>query len=267
MEIGASSSCFYPLVTEKAFLNIAQSGFSDSEIFLNSSSELEKNFIRELKAIKDEYAVNVTSLHPYRSFSEGYDLFSKYERRYTDATEKFKRYFEAAGELGAEFIVLHGSRGGSEIPLGEYAERFGKLAETAKSFGCTLTHENVVDYAGAYPDFMEFMKAQLESSFKMVLDIKQARRAKTDYRKFIETMGDSVVHIHLSDYTKEKDCILPSEKGLFDFGELFTLMQKADYKGKYIVEVYSDCFKEGGEIMASAVYLQNILNKVKEGSV
>ena len=82
MEVGASSSCFYPLETEKAFLNIASAGIKTAEIFLNSPSELEKNFIGQLKSIRDCYGVEVTSLHPFRSFSEGYDLFSKYKRRF-----------------------------------------------------------------------------------------------------------------------------------------------------------------------------------------
>ena len=63
MEIGASSSCFYPLETEKAFLQIAKLGFKNSEIFFNSPSELEKPFLKELKNIKDDYGINVVSLH------------------------------------------------------------------------------------------------------------------------------------------------------------------------------------------------------------
>ncbi len=265
MEIGASSSCFYPLRTEKAFLNIAELGFKNAEIFLNSPSELNKDFIRQLKAIKEEYAISVTSLHPYRSFSEGYDLFSKYERRFEDATEIFKRYFEAASELEANYIILHGSRGKSEIPPEQYAERYFKLSEIANAMGCILTHENVVDYVGAHPGFMKYMKDALGDRFKMVLDVKQARRAGADVKEFIDTVGESIVHVHLSDFDKEKDCILPSEKGLFDFFELFTSLQNVGYKGKYIVELYSDSFSDGREIMESAVYLQKTLNSAKEG--
>lgn len=266
MEIGASSSCYYPIQTEKAFFNIAKLGFKNAEIFLNSPSELEKPFIRELKEIKNEYGINVVSIHPYRSFSEGYDLFSVYKRRYTDATDKFRKYFEAANELGAKYIVLHGSRGKSEIPLEEYAERFAGLNEIASDYGCLAVHENVVNYSGAFPEFMEFMHKYIGDSFKMVLDIKQARRAGVDFKRFIDVMGKNIVHVHLSDYDKMKDCILPSKKGLFDFRELFTLLQNAGYEGKYVVELYSDCFTEGSEIMDSAVYLQNILNGTKKGS-
>lgn len=267
MDVGASSSCFYPLETEKAFLNIASSGIKTAEIFLNSPSELEKDFVRQLKSIKDCYGVEVTSIHPYRSFSEGYDLFSKYERRFRDATELFKRYFEAANELGAEFIILHGSRGRIEISSEEYASRYYRLSEIAVREGCILTHENVVDYSGATPEFMAFMKNQLGSSFKMVLDIKQARRAKADIKQFIDAIGENIVHVHLSDCDRKRDCIPPGENGLFDFKELFTLLHRVGYKGRYIVELYSDSFSDVNEIVESTVYLQHILKEVKEGRV
>lgn len=266
MKIGASSSCFYPLETEKAFLRIAEAGIRTAEIFLNSPSELNKAFISELKVIKDAYGVDVRSLHPYRSFSEGYDIFSKYERRFEDVKDVFKRYFDAAGELGAEFIILHGARGKAEISIERYAERYFELYRIAESMGCTLAHENVVGYVGSQPEFMSFMKNALGDSFKMVLDIKQARRAGADFRKFIDVMGENIVHVHLSDCDKERDCIPPSEKGLFDFSELFTLLQNVRYKGKYIVELYSDSFSNDSEIVSSTMYLQRILNGIEEGS-
>ena len=246
MEVGASSSCFYPLETEKAFLNIASAGIKTAEIFLNSPSELEKNFIGQLKSIRDCYGVEVTSLHPFRSFSEGYDLFSKYKRRYDDATELFRRYFEAANELNAEYIILHGSRGRIEISNDEYAERYFGLSEIAEKGGCP-------------------MKKSLGDSFRMVLDIKQARRAGADVKQFIDAVGENIVHVHLSDCDKERDCIPPSEKGFFDFSELFSNLDKVGYNGRYIVELYSDSFSTVSEIVSSTEYLQNILNSVKEG--
>ena len=76
----------------------------------------------------------------------------------------FRRYFDAAGELGADFIILHGSRGKAEIPPERYAERYFELHRIAESMGCTLTHENVVDYVGAQPEFMSFMKSKKSES-------------------------------------------------------------------------------------------------------
>ena len=262
MEIGASSACFYPMETEKSFLHIAKLGLTHSEIFFNSPSELEKPFIKELTAIRDAYGINVTSVHPFASFSEGYNFFSPYERRFYDGSESFKRYFEAAATLGARYIVLHGSKEKLEIPVEQYAERFGKLNEVANGFGCTVAHENVAKYIGASPDFMKTVKKHLGDSFKMVLDVKQARRSGVDPYEFINIMGDSIVHVHLSDCDGEHDCLPPSEKGLFDFERLFTELGKAGYKGRYIVELYSHNYCNESEILMSAKYLDGILNKV-----
>lgn len=266
MEIGASSSCFYPLETEKSFSILAGLGIKNCEIFFNSRSELKKAFVGELKKIKDSNGMKVISLHPYASFSEGYNFFSRYERRYSDAVEEYKKLFEAAAELGAEYIVLHGSKNKPEISLCEYAERFWNLNKVAHSFGVTVAHENVVHYASEYPGFMKFMHEKLGDGFKSVLDVKQARRAGVDPMEFVEIMGNNIVHVHLSDYSKEQDCIPPCEKGLFDFEALFRKLEGIDYKGRYVIEVYSDSFKQNEEILMSAKYLDSILKNVKEGS-
>lgn len=262
MEIGASSACFYPLETEKSFQQICEMGFSLCEIFFNSPSELNPGFIREIKKIKDCYGVTVSSLHPYRSFSEGYDFFSKYKRRFLDATEDYKRFFEASAELGAKYIVMHGAKHRSEIPLSEYAERFGELDNIAQGFGCNVAHENVVDFISARPDFMRFMKGYLGERFKAVLDVKQARRAGFDPMEFIDILSENIVHVHLSDYNKDKDCIAPSQKGLYDFTALFTALKDSGYKGDGIVELYSDSYKDSKEIVSAAEYLRNTADKV-----
>ena len=265
MEIGASSACFYPLETEKSFLRIAELGFTCSEIFFNSRCELDSSFIRQLKDIKDAYGVDVVSLHPYRSFSEGYDFYSSYKRRFEDAVDNYKRYFDAANMLGAKFIVMHGAKGKTDICADEYAERFGMLNEVAKSWGCMVAHENVVDFMGESTQFMSFMKNTLGDNFKMVLDVKQAARAGVDPKDFIEAMSDSIVHVHLSDFNSSKDCIAPSKQGERDFEELFSLLHKTGYNGKYMIELYSDNYSKENEILKSAKYLEGILNKVRQG--
>ncbi len=265
MEIGASSACFYPLETEKSFLHIAELGFKYSEIFFNSSSELNTEFLRKLKITKDAYGMNIVSLHPYRSFSEGYDFFSTYKRRFDDGVERYKRYFEAANILDAKYIVMHGAKGKSDVSPEEYAERFGRLNEIANSYGCTVAHENVVYFMGESTEFMSFMKKTLGDKFKMVLDVKQAARAGVDPKKFITELGESIAHVHLSDFNSSSDCIAPSKQGERDFEELFSLLHKHGYNGKYIIELYSNGYCKSEEITESARYLEAILNKVRQG--
>ena len=265
MKIGASSACFYPLETEKSFLRVAELGFKCSEIFLNSRCELEMPFIRQLKDIKDEYGIEVVSLHPYRSFSEGYDFYSAYKRRFSDAVEGYKRYFDAAGELDARYVVMHGAKGKCDVGIEEYAERFGILNEVAGRYGCTVAHENVVDFISQAPDFSRYMSDTLGESYKMVLDVKQALRAGYEPEEFIDVAPNSIVHVHLSDYNSQHSCIAPSEKGDRDFYRLFSKLQSVGYKGKYIIELYSDGYEGKGEIISSANYLDALLSKARQG--
>ena len=112
---------------------------------------------------------------------------------------------------------------------------------------------------------MQSMHSYLGDSFKMVLDVKQARRAGVDPEEFIKVMGKNIVHVHLSDYSKTCDCLPPGEDGLFDFSSLFTSLHKAGFSGKYMIELYSNNFSKENEILNSAKYLENILNKVRQG--
>ena len=246
-------------------MRIAKLGFAHSEIFFNSRCELERPFINELRAVSKAYGTEVSAVHPYTSASEGYMLFSGYERRFYDTLELYKRYAEAAAELGAEYLVIHGAKTLREIPAEKYAERFAILNETARAFGCTAVHENVVHFVGETPEFMLLMKSYIGNDFKTVLDIKQARRAGVDPLNFIEAMGSSIVHIHLSDYNNSCDCLPPSEKGLFSFSSLFTALEGAGFNGRCMIELYSENFSREEELTESAKYLEGILNKIKQG--
>lgn len=262
MNIGASSACFYPLETEKSVQKLCEMGFTHCEMFLNSHSELNPEFIREIKKMKNYYGMNIISLHPYRSFSEGYDFFSRYKRRFYDGIENYKRFFVAAKELDASFVVMHGAKHGIEITREEYAERFHEMDLIAQSHGCTLAHENVVKCVAAQPDFMKSMKDYLGDSFKTVLDVKQARREGVDPMEFIELLGENIVHVHLSDYDSDHDCIAPSEKGLFDFREFFTALKEKGFKGDGVVELYSDSYTDMSEVLRAAEYLRKIADSI-----
>ena len=64
MNIGVSTASLYPLETELALKKIGEAGVKNTEIFFNCESELKPAFIDMLIDIKDEYGINVTSIHP-----------------------------------------------------------------------------------------------------------------------------------------------------------------------------------------------------------
>ncbi len=260
MHIGVSTSCFYPMETEKALLTLAESGVKTAEIFFNSHSEITGSVIREIMAIKENYGITVNSVHPYLSFGETYLVFSEYYRRFLDSAEEFKRFFDTASKLGSHICVFHGEKFPYRITPEAYIERVGILSEAAKAQGVMLTQENVVNFRSQSLDFLQQMKDELGDLFHLTFDIKQAVRSKVSPLELAQKFSESIVNVHISDHTAEHDC-LPPLCGEFDFASLFEIMQKSDYCGNYIVELYSSNFKTVAELMKSYKNIAELFNK------
>ena len=241
MEIGCSTSCFYPLETEKAFGEVIDSGFKKAEIFFNTSSELEEPFVKELKREADCNGVRVLSVHPFSSALENMCIFGEYQRRYDDFIGLYQKHCHAAAMLGADIVVIHGAMDVRKIPLSDelYFERFKKLIDIGKAEGVTVCQENVNKFKSQHLAFMKRMRDALGDDFNMVFDIKQAIRAGYDPFEFLEEMKNEIVHVHFSDnFLPEKDC-LPPGRGNFDFKRLFGILDDAGYEGDYVIEIYS----------------------------
>ncbi|NLL17372.1 MAG: sugar phosphate isomerase/epimerase [Clostridiales bacterium] len=245
--IGASSSCFYPQLTEDSFLKLCKMNIRTAEVFYNSPSELSPVFTAMLKSYADEYSVDVVAVHPFMSFAESFYLFSNYERRFHDLIPLYLKMFEAAAALGAKYFVFHGAKPVPSAVEEVYFERFAILSEKALEFGVYCAQENVVHYRSESPDFMARMKRAVGENFKMVLDIKQARRTGIDPFAFFDSVGESIEHIHISDYNETRDCITPL-KGCFDFKAFFEETKRRGYKGDYIIELYRDSYDNEAEI-------------------
>ncbi|MBR3551931.1 MAG: sugar phosphate isomerase/epimerase [Clostridia bacterium] len=256
MNIGISSSCFYPLETERSLRRVGEAGAKTTEIFFNTPSELTGDLLHELCAIRDHYGMTVSSVHPFQSFAEGYWLFSEYRRRFTDALDLYAPLFAAAAVLGAKFAVFHGAKK-LVIDDTEYAERFFHLNERAKQFGVIAAHENVVHYVGETPAFMVRLYELLGDEFHMVLDLKQARRAGEDPFVFLSRLKQRIIHLHVSDGTPDADCLPPGE-GAFDFRRLKAALDDLGYDGALMIELYRDNFRHDAQLTKAKQFLEAI---------
>ncbi|MDR0314425.1 MAG: sugar phosphate isomerase/epimerase [Oscillospiraceae bacterium] len=257
MITGLSTACFYPMPTEKALEKVGELGFKTSEIFFNSPCELNTDFLKELKAIKDYYNIDIETVHPLASFIESYMFFSEYERRFYDSLEIYKKYFEAANQLGAKAVVMHGAKSTVNTNFDMYCERFSKLINAGESYGVTVAHENVVKSVGESPSALQKMRDTIGYSFKIVFDIKQSLRSGYDPLEFAQSLGDIMVQIHISDHNSTRDCIPPGE-GVFDFKGLCDIMSGHGYSGNYIIELYRSNFKNDNQLTGAYEYLKNI---------
>lgn len=266
MEIGASSSCFYPLETKASFEELGVLGIKATEIFFNADSELSKEYLSELNRIKDYYGMSVGSLHPFTSACESYFFFSNYKKRFYEMTEYYKKYFNAANELGAKYIVIHGARYPSEVSDEEYFERFSFLAEEARKEGVFAVQENVWSTCGANPDFLRKMKKYMGENFKLNFDVKQMKKCSLEIDDFLPEFSSSIVNVHVSDNRVGETC-LPPGQGDFDFERLFREMKKVNYDGNFIVELYRQNFSSPEDIKKSCEYLKKKLNFVEKQKI
>lgn len=256
--LGVSSACYYPETTETSFLKCCQAGFENIELFFNSPSELSDEFINDILRIKNEYGINIPSVHPFMSFAESFYLFSSYERRFYDILDLYKRFFEVMQKLDSEIFVMHGAKIPGSIDNEMYFERFGKLAEIGNNFNVKVCQENVVHYRSESISFLTEMKNYLKDDFHLVLDIKQAKRAERSPFNFIEKLSDSIVHVHISDHNNENTCIPPCE-GSFDFPQFFRKLSEKGYCGKFIIELYNHSYKNESQIVDSYKKIEKLL--------
>lgn len=258
IDSGISTASLYPLYTEKALKELAVRGVDVSEVFFNSSSELEVPFVKELKNIKDSYNIKIPSIHPFSCCAEPFMFFTQYERRFLDILDYYKKYFEAADILGAKYFVFHGNNIHNEFPEKLYFERYAKLVETGKSFGIDVLHENVVRCTGGDLEFDKRMVSYLGDTAQFVLDVKQAVRKGIDPFEFLSNLSTSIRHIHLSDHGSKGDCLLVGD-GDFDFDLFVKKLVGIKYSGSIILEVYTNCYNNYNQLSENLKYIRNII--------
>ncbi len=247
---GISTSCFYPMQTEESLLTLAQSGVKTVEIFFNSQSETRGGILDELLRIRDEYSLHINSVHPYFTFAEKTLLFSQYERRIEDGMEFYRGLFDACDALGSKILVLHGDYNPLRISDEEYIARFERLVREANDRGLTVSQENVVNYRSQSVDFLKKEREALGDLFKMTFDVKQAVRSSIDPLYLANEFKESIVNVHISDHTKERDCIPPTD-GDFSFEKLFGILNGVGYDGNYIIELYRQGFENTEQLIES----------------
>lgn len=61
MSVGISTACFYPAATEEALHCVAEAGTKVTEVFFNSPSELEPDFLRRISSIASDSGIRIRS--------------------------------------------------------------------------------------------------------------------------------------------------------------------------------------------------------------
>ena len=262
LDIGISSACLFPLDTIGSVVACNEAGFGVEEIFINTDSELKGAYFKRLKKTVNERGIRVTSIHPFTSGYENVLFFVGYDKRIRDAAEYYKKYFNAAAELGAKYVVFHGNN--MKTPFcgfERYAEIFSYINSKAEPFGVELIHENVsVSVAAEAQNILKLRKACPGMHF--TFDAKQACRGGYDPYDVLDAMGDAVVHVHINDYDlKNRECRPPC-KGELDLRRILRKLKAVGYEGDMVVEVYRENFNDVSELTRSAEELKKLIEEI-----
>ncbi len=259
MNIGVSSGCFYPNKTIDCLQIVADLGIKYTEIFFNTDSELDEEYVYKLKEIADRNNIKIVSVHPFTSVIETFMFFAKSDYKLADSIKYYEKYFRACRILGAEYVVIHGCLMTAEyMSMEKYAENLNLLQEKRREYGVYLSQENVVKFKCGYiENLKEFLKYARED-IKFTFDIKQTFRAGQDLYEILDLMGNRISHLHISDYADGKDSLIPGQ-GNVDFGKIFSIAGE-QYSVEYsLIEVYTENLDNPRQIKQSVDWLEKFI--------
>ncbi|MBR5370812.1 MAG: sugar phosphate isomerase/epimerase [Oscillospiraceae bacterium] len=240
MKAAVSTACFYPKLTEDALYDLCLSGISTVEIFLNTPSEAGSVYANDMAAMLRRFDTKCVSVHPWTAPNEGFMLFSNYMRRVRDFLEETRKVFQFMQTVGAKIYVLHGCPIGWVKP-DFYCERFKMLSNLGKEYGISVTQENVNKYESQSLKFLKEFCRLLGDDAKITLDTKQAVRAGMSLDETVRSVGDHIVHVHLSDHGEKGDCLRIGE-GRFQIVPFLTALRAKGFDGAVMLELYRDAF-------------------------
>lgn len=242
MKLGVSTACFYGREHVESTFDILRSLSVDTtEVFLNTFSEYEKDFVEKLVQRKEDMRVH--SLHAHGTCFEP-ELFSSYSRIRDDAELIFRKVCAAGFMLGAKYLTFHGPfikpNRTLNINYERFAARLNTLCDIAESYGMQIAYENVNWAYFCTPDFFKTLKP-LCPKLKATLDVKQAIYSDIDVYKFLEVMEDRLVTVHICDMDGANNPMLPG-KGKFNFRKFFRALAETNPEVAVMLEVYENCY-------------------------
>ncbi|MCX7615174.1 MAG: sugar phosphate isomerase/epimerase [Clostridiales bacterium] len=244
--------------------NVGELGFKKIEIFFNTDSEMEKQFVSKIKKICKFYELQVVSVHFYTAAFESLMFFSAYSRRTADSMKRYTHYLDGIKELNPSYLTFHGERAKisglsiDQLPFDKTVEVYNELCSVAEKFKMEIAQENVAWCRSNRPEYVLRLRESVPK-LRFTLDVKQAIRSGQTVESYLEAMGNSLTNIHICDYNATDTCLLPG-RGEMNFSNFFEKLKNNKYKNDVIIEVYSANYVHKNDIMQSGKLLQSIVN-------
>ena len=250
MEVGISTASYFSkLQIEDAVLDIGAHHVPLCEVFLNSFSEYEPEFVDMLAGRMQSVGLKAFSIHPMSMQYEP-QLFSVHPRQRDDAWKLYERVLQDGRTLGATHYVMHGPArlfgGVKNISLSRISPILVELADLARGYGIRLTLENVSWCIFNQPDFGARLLDEIGTGpLRFTLDVKQAIRSGYDPVDYVKIVGDYIANVHLCDATRLPNGTTRYDMpgfGEYNFKKMFAALSDHRYGGPAFIEVYSDMY-------------------------
>ncbi len=257
MNIGISTGCFYPQKTDEALIRAGEIGAEYVEIFFNTHSELEEEYVYKLKNILDKYNMKAISIHPYTSAIETFMFFSMDNYKLKDSISLYEKYFKACNILDCKYVVIHGCFNDKKyMDMKTYCDNLNELSKKAREYDVYISQENVFKYKCGYENnIREFIK-YADKDIKFTFDIKQTVKSRQSIYKILEHTKDRISHLHISDYIGRTHSLIPF-CGKFNYDRFFKYIKDNTTAQAAIVEVYSSAIKNDYQLVEA-------INKLKK---
>ena len=257
MNIGISTGCFYPQKPDEALIRAGETGVEYVEIFFNTYSELEEEYVYKLKNILEKYNMKAISIHPFTSAIETFMFFSMNDYKLEDSVKLYEKYFKACNILECKYVVIHGCfNDKSYMDMKRYCINLNKLSKRAREYNVYISQENVFKYKCGYENnIREFVK-YADKDIKFTFDIKQAVKSRQSIYKILELTKDRISHLHVSDYIGRNHSLIPFD-GKFNYDRFFKYIKENTNTQAAIIEVYSSTFENDDQLIET-------MNKLKK---
>lgn len=259
MEIGISTASFFGRkATEDCVEDIRALGCTVAEVFLNSWSEYEEDFVSLVKSRLG--GLRIHSVHALGTQFEP-ELYSIGTRVRSDAEKVYGKVCRAAQILNAKYITFHGPYRMKKreyiINYPSFGARTQELCEEAARYSLGLSYENVHYAYFNNPQFFASL-IKYAPSLYATLDIKQAMQGGTNIDELINVTQGRLSTVHVCGADEDNNTSLPGESSAYDYRRLFERLRSTGYNNPVMLEVYTKDYKDLGELKASYEYLRKM---------
>src|SRR5699024_5689811 len=202
-------------------------------------------------------------IHPFTSNSESLYFFTSYPGRLQDGLMIYRPFLRAAQKLGARVLVFHGATLQNRMDILQSAVNLRVLDRVAlEEEGVTVAEGNVGRGRGEDPDYVVQLR-EYYPELRFVLDVKQALRSGHHPLEYVEKLGDSIIHVHISDSSPQQDC-LPVGQGEMDTLAFLQHLKQEGFSGAVLQELYRESYRQQSEVLEGYRRLQRQIDAVWE---